>query len=169
MREKLVTPAFTQESLFFLSSAKLSFKLVMSSPHRRLSSFSLPNLCSIECWIMDIRGILHIFCILLLLANLRAHICIILISTISALISLRETKRNLLQLRDMARMHCDVNLLAPLKPKTANFDPSQVVEFSKVRISSEKIVPGDLVEIEDQMEIPCDMISYSVPFTYCTI
>ncbi|KAL9656868.1 hypothetical protein ABK040_004402 [Willaertia magna] len=72
------------------------------------------------------------------------------ISTLSALISLYETRENLLKLREMTSFHCGVNRLVNSSEKSTNLKTQ--------RIDSTELVPGDLIEIDSDMTLPCDVI-----------
>jgi cation-transporting ATPase 13A2 len=72
--------------------------------------------------------------------------CIAIISTISAITTLIETRRNLVQLREMAIFKCDVTRLVTVNNKRE----AQVV-------SSVDLVPGDVIEIPNNFVLPCDV------------
>lgn len=73
-------------------------------------------------------------------------ICIALVATISAIVALIDTRRNLLNLRRMARHE------APVVVKRDG-------EWRDV--SSVTLVPGDILEIHNEMSIPCDLVLLS--------
>lgn len=70
--------------------------------------------------------------------------CIAVISAMSAITTLIETRRNLVQLREMAIYKCDVTRLVD------NGRNSKVV-------SSVDLVPGDVIEIPNNFVLPCDI------------
>jgi cation-transporting ATPase 13A2 len=72
---------------------------------------------------------------------------IFLISLISNIISLVETRRSMVKLSTTAKYVCSVNRLTPT-------DDSMQTDT----ISSEELVPGDLIEIPDQFTMPCDCV-----------
>ncbi|KAL9652542.1 hypothetical protein ABK040_000112 [Willaertia magna] len=72
--------------------------------------------------------------------------CIVVSSTLSAIVSLVETRRNMIKLRDMAHYACEINRYY-----------GNTVE----RVSSEMLVPGDIVELEDGLLLPCDVLLLS--------
>ena len=74
------------------------------------------------------------------------------ISIISALFSLFSTRRNLLKVQEMAQFACDVTVLRRRPDAAPSSRPT------RVRISSTQLVPGDVVEIEDNMILPCDLV-----------
>jgi cation-transporting ATPase 13A2 len=67
-------------------------------------------------------------------------------SGISALTSLIETRKNLLNLRDMAQHSCMIN---------------RYYGSEYERINSDNLVCGDLIELENDMTIPCDILLLS--------
>lgn len=54
-----------------------------------------------------------------------------------------ETRNNMVTLASMARLTCNVSRVG--------FDGTEVV-------SSQELVPGDLVQIEDHLVLPCDVV-----------
>jgi cation-transporting ATPase 13A2 len=72
---------------------------------------------------------------------------IFVISLVSNIISLVETRLNLAKLSKTAKYECSVNRLTP------NGD-GMLVET----VSSEQLVPGDMIEIPDQFTMPCDCV-----------
>ncbi|KAL9655984.1 hypothetical protein ABK040_007605 [Willaertia magna] len=105
-------------------------------------------------------------------------ICIAVISTISALLSLYETKSNMNKLREMTSYECKVNrILYHYNNNYVNDHVENHVENQHVentnnanttnnttttihveQVSSTDLVPGDLIEIENEMQLPCDCI-----------
>ena len=73
--------------------------------------------------------------------------CIIVAAIVSIIISLIETRRNMKKLRDMAHFTCDL----------VRITPGCVSE----RVSSEQLVPGDVIELEDGILLPCDVLLLS--------
>mmetsp|Transcript_20060 Transcript_20060/g.33425 ORF Transcript_20060/g.33425 Transcript_20060/m.33425 type:complete len:1211 (-) Transcript_20060:355-3987(-) len=69
--------------------------------------------------------------------------CIFFMSVISAVTTLVETRRNLVNLRDMAIHECEVHVLRGHTWKSC---------------SSSELVPGDVVEVTDKLLCPCDML-----------
>lgn len=72
--------------------------------------------------------------------------CIAVVATISAIVALIDTRRNLLNLREMARHE------APVVVKRNG---------EWVDASSVTLVPGDILEITNDMSIPCDLVLLS--------
>ena len=64
-------------------------------------------------------------------------------SIVSAAISLIETRRNLISARDMAHYVCPITVIRDDKRQT---------------ISSEHLVVGDLIEVPESINMPCDAI-----------
>jgi len=79
---------------------------------------------------------------------------IAIISIISALFSLFSTRRNLLSIQAMAQFSCQVTVLRRRSDSTANCDGTG----QRQRICSTQLVPGDVVEIEDGVVFPCDLV-----------
>jgi cation-transporting ATPase 13A2 len=71
---------------------------------------------------------------------------IFLSSSLSAILSLIETRRNLKNLREMAKHECEVNRY-------------YLMRFEQV--SSDTLVPGDIIELENDMLLPCDILLFS--------
>lgn len=69
--------------------------------------------------------------------------CIVIITLISLISSIITTRRGLLALHDLAKKECRVNVVRN----------GQVEDMSSV-----ELVPGDLVEIGQQIELPCDLV-----------
>lgn len=72
--------------------------------------------------------------------------CILVISVTSAATSLIETLRNLKSVRKMAHYSCPINVM-----RSGN-------EQELVTLDSVELVPGDVVEIPENCNIPCDLI-----------
>eukprot|EP00002_Diphylleia_rotans_P033447 TRINITY_DN7112_c0_g1_i1.p1 TRINITY_DN7112_c0_g1~~TRINITY_DN7112_c0_g1_i1.p1 ORF type:complete len:1215 (-),score=179.41 TRINITY_DN7112_c0_g1_i1:162-3806(-) len=70
-------------------------------------------------------------------------IAILVISSLSAISSLVQTKRNILALKEMAEFECEI--------KVQRFGEPFVV-------SSGSLVPGDIIELQNNMKVPCDLI-----------
>ena len=74
---------------------------------------------------------------------------IVIITTISLIISVHETHRNLKQIQKMSKYSCNVNV----------YRRNENNEIIVKNISSIELVPGDLYEIpEDGLSMPCDTI-----------
>lgn len=69
-------------------------------------------------------------------------LAIIVLSISSAVMSVKQTKSNLTKLRSMARLVTDVR---------RSFDLTTL-------ISSNELVPGDIIEITDDLLLPCDAV-----------
>eukprot|EP01133_Synstelium_polycarpum_P011199 gene11199-13056_t len=67
---------------------------------------------------------------------------ILFIATVSAALTLRETRNNLIQLNTIARYTCQVNVL-----RAGQFE----------LISSEALAPGDVIELTNGLILPCDL------------
>ncbi|KAL0481360.1 cation-transporting ATPase [Acrasis kona] len=74
-------------------------------------------------------------------------LAIFFISTTSAFISLFETRRNLIKLSSTAKYSCDV----------VRIDQAGLLETT----NSITLVPGDIIEISDQLTMPCDCVVIS--------
>ena len=72
--------------------------------------------------------------------------CILIISVMSAVTSLVETRRNLLNIKKMAYYSCPVNCM-----RGGN-------EHSLTKLESSELVPGDVIEIPENTVIPCDLV-----------
>jgi len=71
--------------------------------------------------------------------------CILVISVMSVTTSLIETRSNLRSIRKMAFYSCKVNVM-----RTGDVD--------KLReIDSDDLVPGDVIEIPENLVMPCDV------------
>ena len=70
--------------------------------------------------------------------------CILIISTGSVLLSLFETLKNHNQIREMARYQCPVRIMER--------------NGSKRQTTSTELVPGDVIEVPENMSLPCDLI-----------
>ena len=71
--------------------------------------------------------------------------CILIISVMSAVTSLYETRRNLKSIKKMAYYSCPVNVM-----KTED-------EKNLTQIDSVELVPGDVIEIPENDSLPCDL------------
>ena len=69
------------------------------------------------------------------------------ISITSAVTSLVETRRNLINIRNMAHYSCKVNVMR------SGRDESQLME-----LDSSGLVPGDVIEIPENTAMPCDIV-----------
>jgi len=78
------------------------------------------------------------------------------ISIISALFALFSTRRNLLNIQAMAQFSCPVTVLRQRSADACPAASSSPPE--RVRLDSTQLVPGDVVEVEDHMTFPCDMV-----------
>jgi cation-transporting ATPase 13A2 len=72
--------------------------------------------------------------------------CILVISVLSAVSSLIETRRNLKNIRKMAYYSCEVNVMRSGDEKNLT------------TMESCEIVPGDVIEIPENKIIPCDLV-----------
>ena len=72
-------------------------------------------------------------------------VCIFAISTLSILLTLHETRRNLFRLREMTLFVCDVKVLR---------------DGEWITVSSRDLVPGDIMKIDHEMmnTMPCDAV-----------
>lgn len=73
--------------------------------------------------------------------------CIIVSAVVSIIFSLIETRRNLIKLRDMAHYACDLTRYSK--------------QGEKEVVSSEQLVPGDVIELTDGILLPCDVLLLS--------
>ena len=82
--------------------------------------------------------------------NYASYATVIIILTIlSLIVSVWETRRNLVSLHEMSKYSCEVNVYRP--------DAQGVLSAQKM--SSTNLVPGDLYEIpDDGLAMPCDTI-----------
>lgn len=72
--------------------------------------------------------------------------CILVISVTSALASLIETLRNLKSIKKMAHYSCPVSVM-----RSGNENELQIIE-------SVDLVPGDVIEIPEMCNMPCDLV-----------
>lgn len=72
--------------------------------------------------------------------------CIIFISSIMIIYSLYDTKKNLNNIKKRAHYECPVKVMREGKSGPLR------------EISSVDLVPGDVIEIPDQVQVPCDII-----------
>jgi cation-transporting P-type ATPase 13A2 len=70
---------------------------------------------------------------------------IVIISTIGAVIGVTQTRRNLVNLRKLAEYECPVKLYS-------------VAHGSSRTVSSKELVPGDIIELEEGLVMPCDVM-----------
>ena len=73
--------------------------------------------------------------------------CILVISTGSVVLSLHETMSNHNRIREMARFNCTVKLMN-----------SQSGSQRTREIDSADLVPGDVIQVPDGSNLPCDLI-----------
>jgi cation-transporting ATPase 13A2 len=85
---------------------------------------------------------------------------IIIASTISAILSLIETRANLKKLRSMAKFKCNVKRATKV-PTISYKRDSQTIEFTFKTVDSSALVPGDIIQIEDGVILPCDIMLIS--------
>lgn len=76
-------------------------------------------------------------------------IVILVMTTVSLVYELRETRSNLLNIQKMAKLTVEINV----QKKDKN---TGKIIYKKV--SSEKLVPGDIIEVPTGTKIPCDAI-----------
>ena len=72
--------------------------------------------------------------------------CILLISVVSAVTSLIETRSNLINIRKMANYSCEVKVMR-------SGDENIVL-----KVNSSELVPGDVIEIPENTAMPCDLV-----------
>jgi cation-transporting ATPase 13A2 len=85
---------------------------------------------------------------------------IVLTTLISLIVSVWETRSNLLSIQKMARYACDVEVYRKGEENSKEESKKDIKEHFK--ISSRELVPGDLFELpEDGMTLPCDLILIS--------
>ncbi|EGC37100.1 hypothetical protein DICPUDRAFT_97366 [Dictyostelium purpureum] len=70
-------------------------------------------------------------------------VAIFIIATVSAVVSLREIRSNLLSLKKISYFVCDVQVLRNNQIQT---------------ISSTELVPGDIIELRQDFTMPCDVV-----------
>lgn len=70
---------------------------------------------------------------------------IVIISSIGAIISVVQTRKNLINLKKLAEYECQVELYNPLT-KTSS------------QVSSKELVPGDIINLTEKLVMPCDVI-----------
>jgi cation-transporting ATPase 13A3/4/5 len=95
--------------------------------------------------------IFQLFSVILWFSNNYAKFATIIVITtiISLIVSVYETRSNLLNIQKMAKYSCDVSVIRQNEKGIRE----------EVKISSRELVPGDLVEIpEDGLALPCDII-----------
>jgi cation-transporting ATPase 13A2 len=68
--------------------------------------------------------------------------CIAFLATVSLITTLIETHSTLVRISEMARFECPVNVLQ---------------DGQWIRMSSASLVPGDVVDVEDEWTVPCDL------------
>lgn len=108
-------------------------------------------------------------------------VAIAVMSSISSIISMYETRTNMVKLKEMTTFNCGVNKLSQhnsihqhyasnAKKKrsmlvSSSSEPVLSIDdafswkgISKHRIDSTELLPGDLIEIENGMVIPCDCV-----------
>jgi cation-transporting ATPase 13A2 len=78
-------------------------------------------------------------------------LAIFITSTLTAFISLFDTRRNMVKLASTAKYSCQVNRF--------NFSRSIV---DSENVNSIELVPGDLIEVSDQLTMPCDCVMIQV-------
>jgi cation-transporting ATPase 13A2 len=95
--------------------------------------------------------VFQVFSIALWYSNSYSKFATIIVVTtiISLIVSIYETRSNLLNIQRMAKYSCDVNV----------YRFNAAGEREQMKISSRELVPGDLLEIpEDGLALPCDII-----------
>ena len=104
----------------------------------------------------------QIFSVILWLNNdYKAYACVIIFATIVSLIeAVYETRINLLNLQEMAKFHCDLNVYRQIENENNIIDENnENFSIKNIKISSDGLVPGDIFELPDNGEIiPCDCI-----------
>lgn len=71
-----------------------------------------------------------------------------LISILSVVNTIYETRKNNETIRGMARYICDVEVMRT--------DPMKGTEF--VKVCSDTLVPGDIIKVPEGIVLPCDLI-----------
>jgi len=85
---------------------------------------------------------------------------ILIMTIISIIAEVVETRRNLLNIREMAMYQCDVNVLRPIESSVASQDDrEQNTQFIKLLSSS--LIPGDIIEVKSGTKMPCDCVLLS--------
>ena len=88
------------------------------------------------------------------------YACAIIVMTlISAVAEIIETRRNLLNVRSMAMYECPINVLRPKECQITVEENPQNIEFTSERSSS--LVPGDIIEVPSGTKMPCDCVLLS--------
>jgi len=72
--------------------------------------------------------------------------CILVISVLSVITSLVETVKNLKNIRKMAFYSCNVNVMRSSSEKFLT------------EVDSTELVPGDIIEIPEMKNMPCDLV-----------
>jgi cation-transporting P-type ATPase 13A2 len=72
--------------------------------------------------------------------------CILIISVLSAVTSLVETRSNLKSIQKMAYYSCEVNVMKKSDEKNL------------MTMDSVHLVPGDVIEVPENCSIPCDLV-----------
>ncbi|EFC46286.1 predicted protein [Naegleria gruberi] len=86
------------------------------------------------------------------------------ISTLSCLINLHSTRQSMVKLREMTGNQVIQLNRVKLSQDQAISQPNSIHKYhidKRERVSSSELIPGDFVEIENGMNVPCDMILMS--------
>lgn len=77
---------------------------------------------------------------------------------LSSCISVYETKKNLQKLRKMSVFECRVAVFRGSEENLYQSPESVSINNYRKEISSVDLVPGDIIEIQDDQTLPCDVI-----------
>ena len=84
---------------------------------------------------------------------------ILVMTIVSVVAEIFETRRNLLNIRTMALYQCPINVLRASEGGNKNQEGEEEAEFMK--LSSTSLVPGDIIEVPAGLKMPCDCVLLS--------
>ncbi len=86
---------------------------------------------------------------------------ILVMTIVSVVVEIVETRRNLLNVREMAMYQCQINVMRAKVAGGPELGQSCAESFEFAQCFSTGIVPGDIIEIPNGLKMPCDCVLLS--------
>ncbi len=84
---------------------------------------------------------------------------ILIMTVVSVIVEIVETRRNLLNIQKMAKYQCQVSVICPAEGAQMGQSVLESAEFAQQPSST--LVPGDIVEVPSGLKMPCDCVLLS--------
>lgn len=83
---------------------------------------------------------------------------ILVVGLISSAITIYEAKINMRNLKKISHYACPINVFRGLDETLYQSPEREYFEQRKINVSSTELVPGDIIEVPDNIILPCDII-----------